>query len=137
MDGTDAPVLLVGAVATTGNDLLVVRRRSDHVEGLWSVPTTPVAVGETLVEAAARSVKDQAALDGLAGPFLGWWESIGRDHHDVVACFRTVVLDQQDPVAGPDVVEARWMPVWDVAELPLTDGLAELLVDHDVIDTLA
>lgn len=136
-DETTRPVLSVGAVATTGNDLLVVRRRSDDVEGLWSVPTTAVTAGETMVEAAARSVAEQAGLGALSGPFLGWWESIGDDRHDVVACFSSVVLDRDEPVAGPDVVEARWMPVWDVAELPLTDGLAELLADHGVIDTLA
>lgn len=45
-------------------------------------------------------------------------------------------MDDRTPTAGPDVVEARWIAVWDFSELPLADGLAELLAEHGIIDTL-
>jgi hypothetical protein len=32
--------------------------------------------------------------------------------------------------------EARWVPVWDVPELDLVDGLAEFLSEHGIIETL-
>jgi hypothetical protein len=36
--------------------------------------------------------------------------------------------------AGPDVAEVRCMPVWDITEVPLEDGLAEFLADQQLIE---
>lgn len=131
------PVLLAAAVVARGNDLLMVRSEP----GEWSVPAVPVESGETMVEAVVRSTRSMADLDALCGTFLGWYEVIpdGRttgDVHEVVACFRAVSLDTREPTAGGDADEARWMAAWDVSELPLADGLAELLAEHGLIDTL-
>lgn len=165
------PVVRAGAVATRGNDLLVVRGASSGPSGegprasdaanaanaanaAWSVPSVAVRSGETLAEAVARAVRTQTGLDALGAPFLGWYEQLpsgagrspeeqpgGADHdadgvHQIVMCFGAVVMDDGPPTAGLDVVEARWMAVWDFSELPIADGLAELLAEHGIIDTL-
>jgi len=133
--GPEAPLLGVTAVATRANDLLLVRSRR------WATPMALLRRGETMVEAAVRSVGEQCGLDALCGPSLGWYESIGTDPlepdvHLVVVGFTVVVLDAADPTPGEGVLEARWMPVWEASELALDDGLAGLLADHGVIDTL-
>jgi hypothetical protein len=46
------------------------------------------------------------------------------------------ILDRQPPVAGDDAAEARWVPLSDVAEQTLVDGLAEFLHEHGVLDTI-
>ena len=130
------PELRVAAVATRVNELLMVRS-----DGQWSTPAAVLRLGETLVEAAVRAVRDGCGLDALSGPSLGWYESIGPDPtdpdgHVVVMCFTVVVLDDDEPTAGAGTEEACWLPVWDVSELPLDDGLAALLAEHDIIDTL-
>ena len=51
--------------------------------------------------------------------------------------FRVTVLEGSAPVAGDDAAEARWVPLADVAELNLVDGLAEFLHEHDIIPTIA
>lgn len=135
--------MLAGAIVTRRNDLLVVGHTDRTAERRWSVPTSTVRRGESLVECAVRAVEESTALSGLGGAFLGWFESFpqGRgsdDDHQVVMCFEVVVLDAFDPApaSGPGSAEARWMPVWEVSELPLADGLAGLLADRGVIDTL-
>jgi hypothetical protein len=45
-------------------------------------------------------------------------------------------LEHTTPVAGDDAAEARWVPVVDVAELDLADGLAEFLHEHGLIPTI-
>jgi len=106
-----------------------------------------------MAEAVARAVRTQTGLDALGAPFLGWYEQLpsgpgrspeeqlgGADDaggvHQIVMCFGAVVMDDGPPTAGLDVVEARWMAVWDFSELPIADGLAELLAEHGIIDTL-
>lgn len=116
-----------------------------------------------MAEAVVRAVASQTGLDALTSPFMGWYEELpqptelsgpttiaahtpsdgaGDDPsaatvaHQVVMCFGAVVMDDRQPTAGPEVLEARWMAVWDFSELHLTDGLAELLADHGIIDTL-
>ena len=46
------------------------------------------------------------------------------------------MLESTEPVAGDDAAEARWVPLWDVAELNLAPGLAEFLHDHGVLSTI-
>lgn len=135
------PALVAAAVVRRRNDLLVVRRTGRHGEGEWTIPTVAVRRGETLVEAAVRSVAECADLGGLAGPFIDWYESIDTagdltDSHEVVMCFDVLADGDGPPTAGDGFLEARWMPVWEVSELPLVDGLASLLADQGVIDTL-
>ena len=46
------------------------------------------------------------------------------------------VLERVEPVAGDDASEAAWVPLSEVAELPLAEGLAEFLHDHGILRTI-
>jgi hypothetical protein len=50
--------------------------------------------------------------------------------------FEVVVVAGGEPTAGGDAAEAAWVPLWQVSELRLVDGLAEFLAEHGVIETL-
>ncbi len=130
------PELCVGAIAVTGERLLLVRRGHGPAAGKWSVPGGRVEAGETLAEAVVRELAEETGLEGVCGPFLGWVERIGVDHHHVILDFRVTVLDPGEPVAGDDAVEAAWVPVAEVADLRLVTGLTEFLHDHGVISTI-
>lgn len=134
------PTLLAAAIVAGRNDLLVVRRSGVSVPERWSVPTAVVRSGEMLVEAAVRAVEECTGIPAVSGAFIGWYEAVppGPDDagHRVVMCFTVVPMEETEPVPGPGLDEARWMPVWDVSELPLVDGLAELLADTGITDTI-
>lgn len=134
--GEGRPEVCVGAIATRGNDLLMVRRGHGPGAGQWSVPGGRVERGETLAEAVVRELDEETGLQGLCGPFMGWVERIDERDHFVILDFEVVILSTEDPVASSDAAEARWVPVWEVPELNLVDGLAEFLDDHDIIETL-
>lgn len=93
--------------------------------------------GETVAAAVVRELAEETGLQGLCGPLLGWAELIGEDHHFVVLDFEVTVIDDAPPVASSDASEARWVPLDQVAELRLADGLAEFLAEHGVIELLA
>jgi 8-oxo-dGTP diphosphatase len=138
MDARPAgPEVCIGAVAVDDDRLLLVRRGRPPGVGRWSVPGGRVAWGETLAEAVVRELVEETGLEGVCDELLGWVERIDGEHHFVILDFRVTVLDPADPVAGDDAVEAAWIPLHEVIELELVDGLADFLAAHRVIDLLA
>ena len=49
--------------------------------------------------------------------------------------FEVTLVGDDEPVAGDDAVEVRWVDLPDVGEMHLVDGLAELLHDAGIIPT--
>jgi 8-oxo-dGTP diphosphatase len=131
---TVRPELSVGAVVVHDGSLLLVRRGHGPAAGEWSVPGGRVEWGEMLAEAVVREVAEETGLECICGEMLGWVEIIGSDHHFVVLDFVVTVLEHGVPVAGDDAAEVRWVPVDDVLELALVDGLAEFLHEHGILD---
>ena len=132
----EGPQLCVGAVVTRVNELLMVCRQNPPEAGKWSIPGGRVQRNETLAEAVVRELYEETSIRGVCGPLMGWAEIFEDGVHFVVMDFEVTLLDDADPVAGDDAQEAAWVPVWTVPELPLVNGLAEFLADHDIIETV-
>lgn len=130
------PEVCVGAVVVDDDRLLLVRRGHGPAAGEWSVPGGRVEAGETLAEAVVREVGEETGIEVVCEQMLGWVERISDDHHFVILDFRAQLLGtgEGDPVAGDDADEAAWVPLHEVAELNLVEGLAEFLNDHGILD---
>jgi len=137
VDPAGRPELCVGAVVVTDAKLLMVRRGRGPAQGRWSVPGGRVERGETLAEAVVRELGEETGVAGVCGELLGWVERIDDEAHYVILDFVVVPLSDADPVAGDDAAEVAWVPLGEVPELPVVDGLAEFLADHGIIDLLA
>jgi 8-oxo-dGTP diphosphatase len=119
----------------------MVRRGRGPAQGLWSIPGGKVEHGETLAEAVTRELREETGLEGLCGSFLGYAELLleddaGRlvDHH-VALDFEVTVVGDDEPVAGDDAAEVRWVDLHEVGEQTLAPGLAEFLHDQGIIPT--
>jgi 8-oxo-dGTP diphosphatase len=123
----------VGAIAIDADRLLMIRRGHGPAAGEWSVPGGRVEHGETLAEAVVRELGEETGLEGVCDEFVGWVERIDDDNHFVILDFRVTVLEGSEPHAGDDAVEARWVPLPDVADLNLVEGLAEFLHEHGIL----
>lgn len=130
------PEICVGAIVVDDYRLLLVRRGRGPAAGDWSVPGGRVEAGETLAEAVVRELAEETGLEGVCGDLLGWVERIGDGHHYVILDFVVTLLEWGEPVAGDDAAEAAFVPLSEVAEWRLVDGLAEFLHDHGVIRTI-
>lgn len=130
------PQVCVGAVIVNGSDLLLVQRGTDPERGRWSVPGGRVEPGESLYEAVVREVAEETGLSVVCGELLGWVERIGDHHHFVILDFAATCLEPGEPVAGDDAAAARWVPLHEVTDLALVDGLIDFLGEHDVISTI-
>jgi 8-oxo-dGTP diphosphatase len=130
------PQLCVGAIAVHDGNLLLIRRGHGPAAGSWSVPGGRVEHGELLAEAVVREVREETALEAVCGPLVGWVERFDEGHHFVILDFEVTVLDDQVPVAGDDAAEVEWVPLGDVVDRQLVDGLAEFLHEHGVLTVI-
>jgi 8-oxo-dGTP diphosphatase len=128
------PEVAVGAVLVRDEHVLLVRRGHGPAQGRWSVPGGRVEAGETLHEALVRETFEETGLEVVVDHFLGWVERIDEGFHFVILDFAVTALDPtQPPVAGDDAAEARWVPLTDVGDLRLVDGLFEFLGEAGVL----
>jgi 8-oxo-dGTP diphosphatase len=131
---TPRPEVCVGAVAVHDHRLLLVRRGHGPAAGEWSVPGGRVEAGETLVEAVVRELGEETGLEGVCDRFVGWVERIGDEHHFVILDFAVTLLDPaSEPVAGDDAAEVAWVPLAELSDYRLVDGLVEFLREHSVV----
>jgi 8-oxo-dGTP diphosphatase len=130
------PEVCVGAIVVDEEELLLIRRGRGPAQGEWSIPGGRVEPGELLAEAVVRELLEETGLEGICEDLVGWAERIGPDHHYVILDFRVTLLERREPTAGDDAAEARWVPLVDVAELSLAEGLAEFLHDHGILGTI-
>jgi 8-oxo-dGTP diphosphatase len=124
----------VGGVAVDDDRLLMIRRGRGPAQGTWSIPGGRVEWGETLAEAVVREVAEETGVACACGEQLGWVERIDDSYHHVIVDYVVVPISDDDPVAGDDAAEVAWVPLHEVSELRLVEGLAEFLADHGIID---
>ena len=135
--GQPRPEVAVGAIVVDRERLLMVRRGHGPAAGLWSVPGGRVEPGEMLVEAVVRELAEETGLEGVADHFVGWVERIDEGYHYVILDFMVTVLEPDEPVAGEDAAEAAWVPLEEVVDRGLVDGLAEFLHEHGILSVIA
>lgn len=127
----------VGAVVVVDDRLLLIRRGRGVAVGRWSVPGGVVEPGELLAEAVVRELAEETGLEGVCGPLIGVVERFVEGRHYVILDHRVTLLDPDaEPKAGDDAAAVAWVPLGEVAEWELVEGLAEFLHDHDVIRTV-
>ncbi len=111
--------------------VLVVERGRPPGQGLWSVPGGRVELGEALADAVVREVREETGIDIEVGPLA---EVVERVSPTEAGTFHYVILDYVArprhaavPVAGDDVTAARWVGLDELAALPVTEGLREVI----------
>ena len=120
------PVVGVGAFVIDGPRVLVVKRGRPPGEGLWSVPGGRLEPGETLAQAVAREVREETGLTVEVGPFVCVIERFGDDFHFVILDYLARVA-AGTLAAASDAADARWVTDQELAALPTTEGLLDVL----------
>jgi len=123
-------VAAVGAIAIDDGKILLIKRGHAPSLGLWSVPGGRVEPGESEVDAVRREVAEETGLDVEVGPLAG--EVVRPGVGDVLYRIRdyvvTVVGDPDVvPCAGDDADDVAWVPIDQLGDRDLTDGLLQSL----------
>ena len=108
------PVVGVGAVVVRDGRALLVRRAHEPRKGEWSLPGGLLDLGESLVDAARREVKEETGLDVEVGPMIETFDRVHRDgegrirYHFVIVDF-VCWSNEGEAVAGSDAEAVAWV----------------------------
>jgi len=108
------PVVGVGAVVVRDGRALLVRRAHEPRKGEWSLPGGLLDLGEALVDAARREVKEETGLDVEVGPMIETFDRVHRDgegrirYHFVIVDF-VCRANAGEAVAGSDAEAVAWV----------------------------
>ena len=126
------PVLAASVAVLREGRILLAARGKPPSEGLYSLPGGMVEIGETLGEAALRELREEVGVEAEIIGLIAPVEFIERDakghikHHVVIAAHAARWVSGE-PRTGPEAKEIRWVTERDIADLPMTAGLASIL----------
>ena len=126
------PYLAVSAAIFRNGKVLVVRRARKPALNLYTLPGGAVELGETLLDAVAREVREETSLKIQPIALAGHREVIAQDRqgrierHFVILCFAARWLGGE-PVLNEELDDARWLDPPELAGYRTTDGLAEIV----------
>jgi 8-oxo-dGTP diphosphatase len=126
------PFLAVSAAIIRDGKFLVVRRARPPANGLYSLPGGVVELGERLSEAVVREVAEETRMSIEPVALAGFRETVVRDaddrveRHFVILCF-AARWRGGEPDLNEELSEARWIEPSELAGLPTTPGLAEIV----------
>jgi ADP-ribose pyrophosphatase YjhB (NUDIX family) len=122
------PLVGVGAIVfDRAGRVLLVERGKPPSAGLWSVPGGKLEPSETLAQAVAREVREETGLVVEVGALACVVERIADDHHFVLLDYFARVTGGT-LAAASDARAARFVDPDELHTLPLTEGLADVLV---------
>ncbi len=123
-DYPERPVVAVGVVVIKDDNILLIRRSKPPKSDSWSIPGGAQELGETIIQAAIREVREETAITIGNPHFLAVVDFIDRDgessikHHytliDYAANYQSGTL-----AAGDDAVQAKWVPIDRISEYSL------------------
>ncbi len=120
------PICAVAAFIFDGDRVLVIQRGTPPGQGSWSLPGGKLEAGETLAHAVAREVREETGLVVDVGPLACVVERMGGGYHFVILDYLARSIGGT-LAAASDVRDARWVTDEELAALPHTEGLLEVL----------
>jgi len=128
------PLIAVGILVVDfeRGEILLIKRGSEPGRGKYSIPGGLVDVGEHLIDAAKRELKEEVSIDCEILGIIHVDEIIIRDENNRVRWHYVLVDFLAQPLsknarASSDALEARWVKIDEVLKLNLTSSTRRLI----------
>lgn len=131
----DRPFLAVSAAVIHSGKVLIIRRAAGLASGIYTLPGGVVEVGETLMDAVIREVREETALTIEPVTLAGYREMVVRDsekqvaRHFVILCFAARWISGEPAPDLSEISEAAWRHPDDLKTLNTTQGLQEIVAE--------
>ena len=126
------PYLAVSAAIFHAGRVLIVRRGSPPMQGVYTLPGGGVELGETLEQAIVREVREETGLAIEPIALAGYRQVIARDaagrigRHFVILPFAARYLAGEIAL-NAELAEAAWLWPAELSGLSTTEGLADIV----------
>jgi 8-oxo-dGTP diphosphatase len=126
------PYLAVSAAIFHAGRVLIVRRGTPPMQGVYTLPGGGVELGETLEQAIVREVREETGLAIEPIALAGYRQVIARDadsrieRHFVILPFAARYLAGEIAL-NAELVEAAWLWPAELSGLNTTEGLADIV----------
>ncbi len=109
----DHPIVGVGVVVWRDGKVLLIRRGKPPRRGSWSLPGGRQKLGESVRQAAAREIGEEAGIEIAVGELLDVVDSVTRDDGGKIQYHYTLIdFDAEwqagEARAGGDAAEILW-----------------------------
>lgn len=96
--------------------VLLIRRGHEPCVGKHALPGRFVRIGETVMSACRREVKEETGIEVIEISLVGVYSDIDRDPrgHIVSAAFMTELTNETQAQAGSDAGSAEWVDMCDI-----------------------
>jgi mutator protein MutT len=126
------PVVGVGGIILEGDRVLLVRRGNEPLKGSWSIPGGKLHLGEKLVDAVRREIREEVNLEVRVLDIVEVFERIMPDTNGRIAYHYVLVDYLCEPLsgemrAGDDAAEAEWVARRQFPSYQITEGTPEVI----------
>lgn len=109
------PIVGVGAIVWKGDAVLLVRRAQEPAKGTWSLPGGVVEVGETLLEALCRELREETGIEVEVLGLSAFLERIfpdraGRIEYHYILLDFLCLYKSGEPRPASDVSDLAFVP---------------------------
>jgi len=128
----ESPIVGVAAIVSRNDSVLLIHRGNEPGRGALGLPGGAVELGETAEQAIVREVKEECGIEIKPLCVIAVRDSITYDgaerirfHYVLVEFLCSVV--QGNLAASSDVLDAKWVKVFDLEKEGATPNLASFI----------
>ncbi|MCD4717631.1 MAG: NUDIX hydrolase [Desulfobacterales bacterium] len=129
----ERPFAGVSAVVFYEQSVLLARRKQNPGQGQWSLPGGAVELGETLLEALSRELREEVSVTIEVGGLVGVFDRIirdgdGRIHYHYVIVDYWGCIASGHPKPGSDISEIRLVAIEDIETCGINPELRDTIL---------
>ncbi len=122
---------VVAVIVDDAERVVLTRRAVAPFQGRWVMPGGKIALGEPILSALHREVREEVGIDVVVGGLVDVFEHLtpgpGNDHF-VILYYRCRPASHADLVPNPaEVAEARWVPREQLGAYDVPEGTRFIL----------
>lgn len=111
-------VLVVSVSIMKNNEALIIKENKPSVNNKWNFPSGHIELGEDILAAACREVKEETGFDVKLTKTTGIYNFISSTHHQVILFhFVGEIIGGSLRLEEADIIDSKWITITDLMKM--------------------